>query len=161
MQIRNARHEDLGEIMKIYAKAREFMRATDNANQWGDDHPRRELIESDIASSDSYVVEENGEIIGAFFFKIANDSTYNTIYDGNWINDEEYGVIHRIAMKYQGRGIASFVYSHCFNIVKNLRIDTHEDNIPMQRSLAKNGFLRCGIIYLESGDPRVAYQKVE
>ena len=45
-------------------------------------------------------------------------------------------------------------------ICGNLRIDTHEKNIPMQGCLAKNGFARCGIIYLEDGDPRIAYQKV-
>ena len=48
-----------------------------------------------------------------------------------------------------------FAYERC----GNLRIDTHEKNIPMQRCLAKNGFARCGIIYLEDGDPRIAYQK--
>jgi hypothetical protein len=30
----------------------------------------------------------------------------------------------------------------------------------MQRSLEKNGFARCGIIHLASGDERIAYQKV-
>ena len=55
----------------------------------------------------------------------------------------------------------SKIYSYCFDIVKSLRIDTHRQNIPMQNSLVKNGFRYCGIIYLESGDERIAYQKVE
>ena len=44
--------------------------------------------------------------------------------------------------------------------VSNIRIDTHEDNIVMQTALSKLGFKRCGIIYLENGDPRIAYQLV-
>jgi hypothetical protein len=30
----------------------------------------------------------------------------------------------------------------------------------MRRMLEKNGFVYCGIIYLESGDERVAYEKI-
>ena len=160
MLIRNTTYEDLDEVMSIYAVARDFMRSTDNGSQWGTTHPRRELIESDIEKKCSYVVEENGEILGVFFFRTGNDPTYETICDGKWLDDDEYGVIHRIAMKYQGRGVATFVYNHCFNIINNLRIDTHERNLPMQHSLTKNGFVKCGTIYLESGDSRIAYQKV-
>ena len=43
---------------------------------------------------------------------------------------------------------------------KNLRIDTHEDNIPMRSFLLKHGFVECGIIYLENGEERIAYHKV-
>jgi hypothetical protein len=30
----------------------------------------------------------------------------------------------------------------------------------MQRALLKRGFKYCGIIYLESGDERLAYQRI-
>jgi hypothetical protein len=38
-----------------------------------------------------------------------------------------------------------------------IRIDTHRDNFIMKHILAKYGFTECGVIYLESGDPRDAY----
>ena len=161
MQIRKVCPEDIGAIMEIYASAREFMRNCGNPNQWGATHPARELIESDIAAKTSYTVVENGEIVGVFYFNITEDPTYKAIYDGEWLNDKEYGVLHRIAVKYQGRGIVGFVYDHCYGIIKNLKIDTHRQNLPMQRSLEKNGFKRCGTIYLESGAERIAYQKAE
>ena len=41
----------------------------------------------------------------------------------------------------------------------NLKIDTHRDNYPMQKSLKKNGFEYCGIIYLADGNERLAFQK--
>ena len=161
MLIRNTTHADIDAVMEIYQAARQFMRECGNANQWGNGHPARELIESDIENKTGYVVEENGEIIGAFFFKIGDDPTYQKIYNGEWIRGGEYGVIHRIAVKYHGRGIVGFVYNHCYSIISNLRIDTHRDNIPMQRSLEKFGFMYCGVIYLENGDERIAFQKAE
>jgi RimJ/RimL family protein N-acetyltransferase len=147
--------------MEIYASARAFMREAGNATQWSSGYPTREIVERDVESEHGFVVEENGEIIGAFFFKIGIDSTYIKIYDGKWINEEQYGTIHRIAVKYRGRGVVDFVYNYCFGIINNLKIDTHKDNLPMQKSLAKNGFKYCGVIYLESGDERIAYQKAE
>ena len=41
----------------------------------------------------------------------------------------------------------------------NLKIDTHRDNRIMQHLLDKNGFTYCGIIYLDDGTERLAYQK--
>ena len=69
-------------------------------------------------------------------------------------------MIHRIAVKYHGRGIADFCFNECFKQFPIIRIDTHEDNIPMQRCLSKNGFEYCGIIYLANGSKRLAYQKI-
>lgn len=41
----------------------------------------------------------------------------------------------------------------------NLRGDTHERNLPMRRAFERNGFERCGTIWVEDGTPRIAYQK--
>ena len=40
----------------------------------------------------------------------------------------------------------------------NVRIDTHENNLIMQRLIKKHGFVRCGTIYVDDGSPRFAYQ---
>ena len=161
MIIRKARLDDIDEMMKIYDAAREFMRSVGNASQWGNGYPSRETIESDIHSEYAHVLEDEGEIIATFFFKIGVDKTYLRIVEGEWLNNREYGVIHRIAIKNKGRGTATHVYNYCYELTKNLKIDTHKDNLPMQKSLLKNGFKRCGIIYLENGDERIAYQKAE
>ncbi len=159
MNIRHTLPSDIDEVMAIYASAREFMKDSGNPNQWGSAYPPRALIEKDIESKVSYVAEENGEIVACFFFKIGIDPTYVKIYDGEWTNTDDYGVIHRIAVKYHGRNIIGGIYNYCSSACENLKIDTHRDNKPMQRSLEKNGFVRCGIIYLESGDERIAYQR--
>ena len=46
----------------------------------------------------------------------------------------------------------------CQKITTHIRIDTHEDNIVMQKAIAKNGFHKCGIIYTDDGSPRIAYE---
>ena len=161
MIIRKTTEKDVMAASAIYDNARAFMRSYGNTDQWGANYPNEQNVREDIKNGCSYVCEdENGEIIAVFFFKKGNDKTYNNIYEGNWQSDGEYAVIHRIAVKYQGRGIADVIYSHCFALHPNLRIDTHRDNTPMQRSLTKNGFKYCGIIYLESGDERLAFQKI-
>ncbi|MBR1526072.1 MAG: hypothetical protein IJ640_05360 [Prevotella sp.] len=49
---------------------------------------------------------------------------------------------------------------YCFGITDNIRIDTHRDNRIMQHLMQKEGFTYCGIIYLDNGDERLAYQKM-
>lgn len=99
------------------------------------------------------------EIAGVFYFAKENDPTYEKIYDGAWLNRNEYAVIHRIAVAKQGRGVSAFCFDYCYNAFPNLKIDTHKNNIPMQKALAKNGFSLCGKIYLDNGEERIAYQK--
>ena len=81
------------------------------------------------------------------------------IKDGAWLNDRPYGVVHRVACASRGRGLASHCLNWCFEQWGNIRIDTHRNNIPMQKMLEKNGFSRCGIIFVEAGPERIAFQK--
>ena len=69
--------------------------------------------------------------------------------------------MHRIAVLRHGKGVVDFCINECFKVFPNLKIDTHRDNIPMQKVLKRNGFCYCGIIYLESGDERLAFQKAQ
>jgi hypothetical protein len=160
MTIRNAKINEARIIKDVYENAKLFMRASGNMHQWTGDYPSVELIERDINNGNCFVCEEENEILGVFCLFEGPDITYGKIVDGNWISDGDYYVIHRIAMKVHGKGIAQKCFD--FGMSKNghLRIDTHKDNVPMQRALLKYGFLRCGIIYLESGDERIAFEKI-
>ena len=42
----------------------------------------------------------------------------------------------------------------------SIRMDTHDDNLSMQRFLIKYGFEYCGTIYLENKETRRAYEKI-
>lgn len=160
MNVRKTRPEDLERVMELYAEARAFMKRTGNPNQWKDSHPAESLIRRDIEEGIGYVLEEEGQIAAAFMFRIGEDPTYRVIEDGEWLREGPYGVIHRITAWNKSRGAASECMKWCFEQCANLRCDTHQDNKIMQHVLEKNGFKRCGVIYLENGESRIAYQKV-
>ena len=161
MIIRKTNESDLISIGEIYENAKRFMRESGNVNQWNDGTPNIDTAREDMERGVGYVVEEDGKILAVFMFALGDDPTYAKIYDGAWLSDEPYGVIHRIAVAQQGRGMIEFCINHCYSICNNLRIDTHRDNAPMRHALEKRGFKYCGIIYLENGDERLAYQKID
>ena len=159
MTIRPATLADVDAAYDIYESAREFMRANGNPTQWSTKYPAREDIISGIDSGVSFVCEDEGEVVATFHFEMnAHDEVYERI-DGAWKNSEPYAAIHRIAVKYHRRGIVDFCFSECYRRFPNLKIDTHRDNIPMQKCLTRAGFEYCGVVYLPDGSERLAYQK--
>ena len=164
MNIRPSQLTDIPRIMDIFAYARSFMAANGNPNQWGRANwPPEDLIRKDIEQGLSYVcLNHQGEVIGTFFFNQGKDiePTYAKIYDGAWLDDSPYGIIHRIAGDGSEKGIGAFCINWAYDQCGHMRIDTHSDNIVMQNLLTKLGFTKCGIIYIEKdNDPRIAYEK--
>jgi len=159
MKIRHSTVADLPVMEQIYADARDFMAKSGNPTQWVNGYPVRWMLEEDIALGRSYVCEDENGICATFVFAVMEDPTYLKIYEGAWKKDGPYGVVHRIASANRSRGVAGFCLNWCYEMCKNVRIDTHRNNIPMQKALAKYGFEYCGIIYLEDGDERIAFQK--
>ena len=157
--IRKAKEADLGEILRIYAAAREFMASRGNPNQWGKTNPPKQRLLQDIAAGDLYVMVRDGILHGVFAFILGDDPTYGEIYEGSWLSDRPYGTIHRIAGIGSG-GIFSACVGYCGGICAHLRVDTHENNLPMQRAIEREGFTRCGTIYIADGSPRIAYERV-
>ena len=156
--IRNAIKEDYEEILVIYERARSFMKEAGNPDQWGDTWPPLDLIKEDIELKRNFVCEVDGKIQAVFAMIYGEDPTYQVI-EGSWLNDLPYAAVHRVASRGEIRGISQFIFDWCLNEAKNIKIDTHSDNIPMQKALLKNGFTKCGKIWIESGDERIAFQK--
>ncbi|MBQ4598626.1 MAG: N-acetyltransferase [Clostridia bacterium] len=157
-EIRKTTMNDLDRVMEIYAIAKRYMDEKGNPTQWVDGYPQRDLIEYDIAQGESYVLCEGGEIHGVFMFMQREEPTYAVIEDGAWLNDAPYGTIHRVASDGQLRGIFDTIVAYCRGVTENLRVDTHHDNFPMQRAIERNGFVRCGVVYMYDGTKRIAYQ---
>lgn len=156
--IRKAASADLERILEIYAYARAFMARTGNPTQWAGGHPARPVLEADIKEGNLYVVTRENEIHGVFAFIPGEDPTYCYI-EGQWHSEKNYAAIHRVAGDGSG-GIFSAILGYCGTQCDYLRIDTHRDNKVMQHVLEKYGFTACGIIYLQNGDPRIAYDRV-
>ena len=156
---RGARRSDLEQILEIYAHARKAMADSGNPTQWGDTEPREELVREDIRLGQSYVVELEGRLQAVFAMIPGEDPTYRVI-EGAWLDDSPYCAVHRVASRGEVPGLATEIFRWVLARHPNVRIDTHEDNRPMQHVLEKNGFVRCGRIWTLSGSPRVAFQKL-
>jgi len=160
MKIRPSTQADLPAMEELYARARVFMAENGNPTQWGDTYPlalQMEDVAEDISLGRSYVCEENGQIVAAFMFTAGPDPTYAVIEEGQWPDDQPYGVVHRITTGGAGQGAGRFCLEWCLEQCGNVRIDTHENNRPMRSLLARLGFDYCGIIHVEDGTPRLAY----
>ena len=160
MIIRKSNINDIDEILDIYSNARKYMKEHGNPNQWYDYKPIKEDIVADINNNIHYSIVENNIIYGCFTFFIGEDTTYNRIINGNWLNNKRYGVIHKLASAFIKKGILKECLDYTSKLINNIRIDTHEDNITMQNALDKYGFIKCGIIFLKDGNRRLAYHKI-
>lgn len=159
MLIRKGNINDFDEVWKIYEASKQFMIEHNNPNQWGLLYPTQDDVKENL-EKDGYVVLDNDKIVGAFvFIKNADEETYNTIYDGVWLNDKPYGLIEALATFGARTGVGQFVLEWCQDKCKNIKVSTHKDNYPMINLLAKNGYIKCGnIVYSDVGE-RVAFQK--
>lgn len=162
MMIREARPSDMSAIMQVMEAAKKIMRSSGNMHQWGEGYPSEAVILSDMEKNGGFVVEEDSKVIAYFAFLPSPEPTYDRIYGGSWLDDvQPYHVIHRIASYPNVHGIFKSIMDFCFSRDANIRIDTHKDNTIMQHNIEKHGFTYCGIIYLESGDERLAYQRID
>ncbi|WP_253293600.1 GNAT family N-acetyltransferase [Kineothrix sp. MSJ-39] len=157
LKIREATIQDIESLMHIYEIARETMRQSGNPHQWGANFPPRELIEEDIEKHRCMAVCEGDAIHGAFALCRGEDPTYGYVEGGEWLNDASYVTMHRVASDAKVHGLFAAMVNYCKSISDNVRIDTHEDNQIMHKVIMRNGFVKCGIIYLLNGEPRVAY----
>lgn len=168
MIVRKATYDDIDRLMEIFESAKVIMRTSGNLEQWNGNYPTREIVCSDIAAGNCYVlceplVDEESIIIGTMALIPGPDYTYLDI-DGEWPDDEPYYVIHRIATASPGRNVARTLLDWAFKHISEsgyhvIRIDTHRDNIIMKHILTKYGFTPCGVIRLDDGSPRDAYWK--
>jgi ribosomal protein S18 acetylase RimI-like enzyme len=164
MQIQFAKINDVDEIIKIVAQAKTSLKKM-HINQWQDNYPNEKTILEDINKHRGFILRFNHQVIAYFVLDLMGEASYKVIYDGEWLNNQSYGTIHRICIKEEckGKGYASDIIDFCKNYsinhqIFNLRIDTHQENKSMNKLIKKNKFKYCGIIYVNHSDKRLAYQ---
>ena len=168
MIIRSANHNDIVALDALFGEARATI-ATLGIDQWQNGYPSLSVIQEDIARDRAFVVEKDGLVVGTFVLITDGEPTYDRIFDGAWQTGDghDYVAIHRVAVSVvcRGSGISTALLDYAAGVAHalgrtSLRIDTHRGNVVMRRMLEKHGFVHCGSIYLESGDHRVAYEKI-
>lgn len=165
MEFRKTTSKEISSVMEIIKQSQQYFKEQ-GINQWQNGYPNAEVIQNDINNDHSYVLIRDNKIVATTALSFDGEETYNQIHGGEWLTNEDYAVIHRIAVdtNCKGKGIAGEiikeVQKECINRgIKSIKVDTHEDNKSMQKLLEKNGFKYCGIIYLKDGAVRVAYEK--
>ena len=165
MEFRKTVKSDINKIMEIIKQAQEYFKEQ-GIDQWQNNYPNVETINNDIDNEYSYVLLKDNKIVATLAVSFDEEKTYNFIEQGKWITNDKYAVIHRVAVDndYKGLGISSqiikYVEKLCLNKgINSIKVDTHEDNISMQKLLKKNEFEYCGVIYLEDKSKRIAFEK--
>lgn len=165
MEFRGAVITDLNEILDIIRQAQDYFK-NKGIDQWQNNYPNANVISNDIESKRGYVLVDGDIIVGTVSVSFDGEKTYDHI-EGEWLSSIDYAVVHRIAVRaeHKGKGLASVILKNIEHIcqqkgIHSIRIDTHEDNLSMQRTLQKNGFTYCGVIYLQDGSKRLAFEKL-
>ena len=146
MEFRQAKISDLDQIVEIIELSKKYLKET-KVDQWQNGYPAKEDLRRDIESGNSYVLTNKDEIVATTLISLEGESTYNSIFNGEWITNEEYIVMHRVAVheKYKGKVIFKELIKEAESLALNkgifiIKIDTHRDNISMQRAVVKNDF---------------------
>lgn len=165
--LRLTQKRDLTLVNAIIAEARQLLQ-TEKSPQWQASYPTKDIIEADLKHRFSFVLIYNNKIIGTAALVTGINPDYQEIYEGKWQYPQlPYATIHRLAIgkKYRGRGFARFLISNLLTLselkgVKDVRIDTHYQNLRVQKIAKSFGFNYCGWIKVKDPiDPkRLAYE---
>ncbi|MDL2308063.1 GNAT family N-acetyltransferase [Bacteroidales bacterium OttesenSCG-928-B11] len=166
MDLKKASSGNLLAIMRIIAEAQQFLKSL-GVDQWQNGYPSEEIINNDIEHGNGYILTVADEVVAFATVIFAEEPTYANIYDGQWLTGSEYAVIHRMAVAntHKEKGYGQAVYREIERMAltrktPSLRVDTHEDNIPMQKLITKSGYTYCGVIYLMDGSKRIAFERI-
>jgi len=166
MEIKKATPEDFPICCEILEAARKNIKEL-GIDQWQKGSPSSLDLKRDIEEGTLFTVQNEGEISGFCYLSFDGEPLYEKIYDGSWLSEGDFCVIHRVAVRSDKRGSGVFKSLVEFaektakaRGVHSLKIDTHRGNIRMRNALKKNGFLECGVIFLETGEERIGLEKV-
>ena len=161
---RIANENDIAQIMEIVENAKSYMKEN-KINQWSENYPNEDVFLTDLKENRLYVADIDGKVVGMAVLVFDGDEDYKNI-DGKWLVNGKYGVIHRIAVNpdYKSQNVAKNLLDFFENKLKELnydsiRVDTHKDNKSMLRFIEKNGFQKCGIVYIRKTDERISFEK--
>ena len=150
-------------IWEILAAAIERRKA-DGSDQWQDGYPNKAVVADDLSKQYGYVLVEGKTIIGYCALILNDEPAYKTI-EGQWFSNEDFIVIHRIAIapEYLGKGLVQTMLTYIEELAKeqdihSLRADTNFDNAAMLHLLQKMGDHYCGEVMMRGGK-RKAFEK--
>ena len=98
MKLRKATLADGPAVVALYREAQAFL-AAQGIDQWQDGYPNEETFQEDVARGESWVLEDEGQVVATACLGLGREPTYDTIYQGAWGTEApEYAFLHRIAV---------------------------------------------------------------
>lgn len=162
--LRKAQIPEAEIIWQILQQAIE-RRRKDGSNQWQDGYPNQEVVKTDISLGKGYVLEIDNAI-AAYAALVFNDEPAYKEIIGDWLTNDDFLVIHRVAVSndFLGKGIAVLLFQKLEdfaeeNQVFSIKVDTNFDNLAMLHILEKLDYQYCGEVYFR-GSARKAFEKV-
>ena len=164
MILRHANELELPIIWEIIQDSIE-QRRLEGSLQWQDGYPNYDSIKSDFEKNQAFVLCNTEKIIAyaAIIFDI--EPAYTAI-EGQWLTNQEYVVIHRVAVSkdMKRKGIAKKLFELIEPLalshkVFSIKVDTNFDNIPMLKILKALDYQYCGEVFFR-GSARMAFEKV-
>ena len=164
---RKATLEDLDQVMEAVEYSRFLLKEQGNG-QWQDGYPNKDDFINDINNGRLFVTYEDdpNEIVGVCALTYREED-YHHLYEGKWLTDLPYMVMHRVAIKkkYQGKGYGKKLFEVFIEQAKlegyhSLRIDTHAGNLVMRHIIEEFGFVYCGKAILTPNKDRMVFEKI-
>ena len=162
--LRKAQIPEAEIIWQILQQAIE-RRRKDGSNQWQDGYPNQEVVKTDISLGKGYVLEIDNAI-AAYAALVFNDEPAYKEIIGDWLTNDDFLVIHRVAVSndFLGKGIAVLLFQKLEEFAKenqvfSIKVDTNFDNLAMLHILEKLNYQYCGEVYFR-GSARKAFEKV-
>jgi GNAT superfamily N-acetyltransferase len=156
--IRQANIDDLDHLNQMAETIRNQMKEI-GLTQWVGHYPNKEVFHEDLKKQGLYVYVDDDQIIGSISILEENDPPYKAI---QWHREDSL-VIHRLMVdpKHQKNGVGMALFQHAIQLTQrnyqSLKVDTHPDNLKMQKLILKMGFEYMG--YLSSIN-RLAYELI-
>lgn len=165
--LRQSKLDDLPSIVQIINDAKESLQER-GIDQWQQGYPNEEVLKQDIQENISYALILDSEVVGVATLQQGYDKNFQEMLSGSWSDESEvtYSTIHRlsIAADHRGEHLCTVMIQQLLTIsyylgYKDVRTDTHPDNLALQHIVTENGFNEKGTIKMdEDQDVRKAYQ---
>lgn len=165
LALRESVESDMAQLTGMLEDAIALL-AMNNIDQWQNGTISNEDLLDAIMHDQGFVWEQRDtKGIAGFCVLDTYDEPYENLAEGEWTVKGPYLSIHRfmVSKHLRGRKVTSQMFLDIkkmgiVNNISSLRIDTHPDNVMMQKTLKRNGFVRTGLLYMPSGSPRYTYE---
>ncbi|UYW00365.1 GNAT family N-acetyltransferase [Flavobacterium agricola] len=142
-------------------------RKQEGSTQWQDGYPNLDVVRTDIAQAEGYVVTNTeGTVVAYQVLSARPEPAYEALPTGWLTQNQPYLVIHRMAVTQTPKikGLATWMLQQAERIatekgIKSIKVDTNFDNAPMLALFKKLGYTYVGEVYFR-GSARMAFEKI-